>query len=229
MATSTPPPPSQQPPTTSSTSTPPTSTAATPLSPTDPTYTPPTIFSFPPFFTLQPNPTTRSSQLHSWSTHIQSYARSHRLFTLSLIDALPTPSLFTNPTISRSLSLRDARAVLNFMASPEGGNRAEWFPTSSSSTAKKTGAAGDEAGGGKAWIYWRRPEEWAAVLEEWVDRTGQKGTVLTLYEIVESDATRREEFWGMESELLVRSLGICVKRGKAQIFGGEGSEGVKFF
>lgn len=67
------------------------------------------------------------------------------------------------------------------------------------------------------------------VLEEWVDRTGQKGTVLTLYEIVEGDASRKEEFFGMDMELLIRSLGISVKRGKAQIFGGEGSEGVKFF
>ncbi|PVI08470.1 ESCRT-II complex, vps25 subunit [Periconia macrospinosa] len=197
-------------------------TTSTP-STSDP-YTYPPIYAFPPFFTLQPNPTTRSSQLHSWSTHIQAYARAHRLFTISLVDALPTP-LFTNPIIGRSLSLRDARAVLSWMASPEGGNRAEWInPT------KKLGKDAEEGGGGgKAWIYWRRPEEWAAMLEEWVERTGQKGTVLTLYEITESDATRREEFWGMDGELLNRSLGICVKRGKAQVFGSEGSEGVKFF
>lgn len=109
------------------------------------------------------------------------------------------------------------------MASPEGGNRAEWV----SAAGRKPGKDAEE--GGKAWIYWRRPEEWAAMLEEWVDRTGQKGTVLTLYEITESDATRREEFWGMDGELLVKSLAVCVKRGKAQVFGGEGSEGVKFF
>lgn len=87
----------------------------------------------------------------------------------------------------------------------------------------------DEESKVKCWIYWRRPEEWASVLEEWVERTGQKGTVLTLYEIVESDGTRREEFWGMEMELLRKCLGVSVKRGRAQIFGSEGSEGVKFF
>jgi ESCRT-II complex subunit VPS25 len=52
---------------------------------------------------------------------------------------------------------------------------------------------------------------------------------LTLYEIVEGDASRNEEFWGMDMDLLQKSLAVCVKRGKAQIFGGEGSEGVKFF
>jgi ESCRT-II complex subunit VPS25 len=113
------------------------------------------------------------------------------------------------------------------MTTSEGGNRAEWIPTSSSS-AKKKGPEEDD-GAGKAWIYWKRPEEWAAALEEWVDRTAQKGTVLTLYEITESDATRREEFHGMDADLLSKSLAICVKRGKAQIFGESGSEGVKFF
>jgi ESCRT-II complex subunit VPS25 len=110
------------------------------------------------------------------------------------------------------------------MASPEGGNRAEFISTN------RKGKAGEEGEGGKAWIYWRRPEEWAAVLEEWVERTGQRGTVLTLYEIAEGDASKREEFAGIDAELLQRSLGVCVKRGRAQVFGsgGEG-EGVKFF
>jgi ESCRT-II complex subunit VPS25 len=114
------------------------------------------------------------------------------------------------------------------MTTPEGGSRAEWFPLSTSSNKKAPkGEEGGEAG--KCWIYWRRPEEWASVIEEWVDRTGQKGTVLTLYEITESDATRREEFWGMDGVLLQKALAVCGKRGKAQIFGAEGSEGVKFF
>ncbi|KAJ4326080.1 hypothetical protein N0V94_000242 [Neodidymelliopsis sp. IMI 364377] len=184
---------------------------------------PPHYF-FPPFFTLQPVATTRSSQLQSWSTFIQSYCRFHRIFSLSLIDALSTP-LFHNTTLSRQLSLRDAKAILSWMASPEGGNRAEFI-----SSGNKKKSAADESEGGRVWIYWRRPEEWAAALEEWVDRTGQKGTVLTLYEIVEGEASEREEFKGMDMELLRASLGVCVKRGRAQIFssGGEG-EGVKFF
>lgn len=109
------------------------------------------------------------------------------------------------------------------MASTEGGNRAEFV---GAEKGKKKVAEDD---GGRCWIFWRRPEEWSAVLEEWVERTGQKGTVLTLYEIVEGDASAKEEFRGMDAELLMRSLAVSVKRGKAQIFGGEGSEGVKFF
>ncbi|KAF3000117.1 hypothetical protein E8E13_004105 [Curvularia kusanoi] len=196
---------------------------ATPTSEPANTFQFPPHYSFPPFFTLQPVLTTRSSQLQSWSTFIQSYCRAHRIFQLSLVDALPTP-LFTNTALARSLSLRDAKAILSWMASAEGGNRAEFI--SASGSKKKA----DEGEGGRVWIYWRRPEEWAALLEEWVDRTGQRGVVLTLYEIVEGEASVREEFAGMDMELLRVSLGVCVKRGKAQIFssGGEG-EGVKFF
>ena len=193
---------------------------------TDPTaFQFPPIYSFPPFYTLQPNPTTRSSQLSSWSALIQAYCQHAHLFTLTLADALSTP-LFANTRISRQLSLRDAKAVIQYMTTAEGGNRAEWIPTSGK--AGKAGSA-EEGGSGRCYVYWRRPEEWAAALEEWVERTGQKGTVLTLYELTESDSTRREAFWGMDGGLLNKSLAVCVKRGKAQVFGGEGSEGVKFF
>jgi ESCRT-II complex subunit VPS25 len=190
-----------------------------------PSFQFPPHYSFPPFFTLQPTASTRSSQLTSWSTLIQSYCRHNRIFALSLVDALNTP-LFHNATLRRRLNLRDAKAILTWMSSPEGGNRAEYI-SSDKSSKKKTAASDDD--GGRFWIYWRRPDEWSAALEEWVERTGQKGTVLTLYEIVEGDASRKEEFWGMDMELLLRSLVVSVKRGKAQIFGSEGGEGVKFF
>lgn len=48
---------------------------------------------------------------------------------------------------------------------------------------------GDSGGGDVVWIYWRTPEEWGALIEAWVDSTGQKGTVLTLYELVEGEGT----------------------------------------
>lgn len=80
-----------------------------------------------------------------------------------------------------------------------------------------------------AWIWWRNPEEWAGAIAEWVDETGQRNTVLTLYELTESEATLSQEFHGMDPELLQKSLGILVKRGKAQVFGQEDQQGVKFF
>jgi ESCRT-II complex subunit VPS25 len=37
------------------------------------------------------------------------------------------------------------------------------------------------------------------------------------------------EFHGMDPELLQKALSILVKRGKAQVFGQEDQQGVKFF
>ena len=58
---------------------------------------------------------------------------------------------------------------------------------------------------------------------------GQKNTVLTLYEISEGESTVSQDFHGMDPEILHRSLRVLVRRGKAQIFGSEDQQGVKFF
>ena len=164
-------------------------------------YTFPPHYFFPPFFSHQPNPLTRSSQFASWSTHILSYCRHHRLFSLTLIDALPTP-LFTNARLNRRLSLADAREILAWMATPPGGDRVEWIGAAKGKTSEK------------CWVYWRRPEEWAGVLETWVETTGQKGTVLTLYEIGEGDASKGQGkfFWFclFQSDLEESSRTDCV-------------------
>ncbi|OMP88272.1 Vacuolar protein-sorting-associated protein 25 [Diplodia seriata] len=185
------------------------------------TYKFPPHYSFPPFFTLQPVAATRASQLASWSAHVQAHCRHHRRFQLSLIDALDT-DLFWNKRLGKRLALRDARDVVDYMCGAEGGHRAEWVDGDK----KKSDGNGEAV---RAWIYWRRPEEWASLIEGWVDATGQKNTVLTLYELTESDATASQEFHGMDAELLQKSLQVLVKRGRAQVFGSEDSLGVKFF
>jgi len=95
---------------------------------------------------------------------------------------------------------------------------------------------GDEKGkgrgsgeGGEFWVWWRNVEEWAGLIADWVDETAQKNTVLTLYELTESEATLSQEFHGMDPELLQKALSVLVKRGKAQVFGQEDQQGVKFF
>jgi ESCRT-II complex subunit VPS25 len=37
------------------------------------------------------------------------------------------------------------------------------------------------------------------------------------------------EFHGMDAEMLQKALNVLVKRGKAQVFGSEDQQGVKFF
>ncbi|KAL3420767.1 ESCRT-II complex subunit [Phlyctema vagabunda] len=164
----------------------------------------PREYNFPPFFTRQTVATTYHAQCSKWQSLILSYCRAQRLFKLSLIDALDM-DLFWNRRLNKRLTLVDAREVVEFMRK-EG--RAEWIG----------------ADRNLVWIWWRNPEEWAAAIADWVDETGQKNTVLTLYELTESEATLSQG----KSKLL-KALSILVKRGKAQVFGQEDQQGVKFF
>ncbi|KAJ5899120.1 hypothetical protein N7495_003864 [Penicillium taxi] len=189
---------------------------------THPFSFPPT-YNFPPFFTPQPNTNTRRDQLQKWSSLIQSWCRHHRQYRLSLIEAVESP-LFHNAALRKRLDLREARAVLDWMAKSEeeggGGLRAEWIDSP---------AGGSQAPKTVAWIWWRRPEEWADAIGDWIDETGQRGAVLTVYELVEGETTESREFHGMDTDAMLKTLNVLVKRGKAQVFGSEGQEGVKFF
>jgi ESCRT-II complex subunit VPS25 len=226
------------------------------------TFTWPREYSFPPFFTRQTNLTTLHAQLTKWSALVLSYCAYHRIFKLSLSEAAGTATsatavsilsglhsaeetqhanveeLFHNRRLHRRLSYADIREVMDFMRK-EG--RVEYVSSSGSS-----GSAG--AGGDVVWVYWRTPEEWAGLVERWVEETAQKGTVLTLYELTQGEGVRgtgelleapgvllvvfadaRADFYGLDPDLLQKALSILVKRGKAQIFGQEDSLGVKFF
>ena len=41
-------------------------------------------------------------------------------------------------------------------------------------------------------VYWLKPEEWANSIANWIDETGQKNAVLTLYELTEGDLAMTE-------------------------------------
>ncbi|KAI1805336.1 ESCRT-II complex, vps25 subunit [Daldinia bambusicola] len=203
------------------------SSTPTPNPSSQPPFDFPREYHFPPFFTRQTNLTTHHSQLEKWSSLILSYARHHRLFRLSLsYEGTPCEDLFRNRGINRSLKLADAREVLEFMRK-EG--RAELVGAGKDGENGNGGGGGTGGGGDVYWVYWRTPEEWAGLVEAWVDETAQKGAVLTLYELTDGEGTRGTEFYGLDPDLLQKALQVLVKRGKAQIFGQEDQQGVKFF
>ena len=180
-------------------------------SPTD-TFQFPQIHNWPPFFTLQTTTSSRQAQLEKWSRLIQRYCRHHKIFELSVVD-YQDRDLFKNEQLKKKLYADDIRKVIEFMVSPDGQQRAEWVTSNKAS----------------AWIYWRRPEEWANSIAAWVDDTGQKGSVLTLYEIVEGEASEGQEFHGMDMTVLRKGLAVLTKQSKAQVFGADDQQGVKFF
>ncbi|EHK23847.1 uncharacterized protein TRIVIDRAFT_26754, partial [Trichoderma virens Gv29-8] len=186
----------------------------------------PREYFFPAFFTRQTNLTIHHAQLTKWSALILAYARHHRLFRITL-SAAADSDLFFNRGIDRRLAPPDIREVLDFMRKD---GRAEFVRSGSSNGAADASSSASAASAGDVvFLYWRKPEEWAALVEAFVEETAQKGSVLTVYELTEGENTRGTEFHGMDNQVLMKALNILVKRGKAQIFGSEDSLGVKFF
>ncbi len=118
----------------------------------------PKSYNYPPLFSPQPTLQTRHGQLRRWSILIQKYCRHYHIYQISVIDALDTP-LFHNSVLKKRLSLEDAKEIIDYMTSEEGNERAEWLSPEKVS----------------AWIWWRKPEEWANTIVSWVEETGQKG------------------------------------------------------
>ncbi|KAK4077113.1 uncharacterized protein Triagg1_4080 [Trichoderma aggressivum f. europaeum] len=227
-----------------------------PQQPSSPSFPFPREYFFPAFFTRQTNITIHHAQLTKWSALILAYARHHRLFRIT-ISAAADSDLFFNRAIDRRLSPPDIREVLDFMRKD---GRAEFIRPGASNGAAdaSSSSASDAASGDVVFLYWRKPAEWAALVEAFVEETAQKGSVLTVYELTEGENTRGTgklnqetpshiksrhsnpakrtcanqdlaEFHGMDNQVLMKALNILVKRGKAQIFGSEDSLGVKFF
>lgn len=132
----------------------------------------PREYHFPPFFTRQTNLTTHHAQRTKWSSLILAYARHHGLFRLALSSAADS-DLFYNRRLDRRLGPADIRDVVDYMRKD---GRAEYV------------GGGDS--GDVVFLYWRKPDEWAALVERYVEDTGQKGSVLTVYELVEGDGTK---------------------------------------
>ncbi|CAG9998971.1 unnamed protein product [Clonostachys byssicola] len=174
----------------------------------------PREYSFPAFFTRQTNLTTHHAQLSKWSALVLAYARHHRIFRLGL-SAAADSDLFYNRRLDRRLGMPDIRELLDFMKKD---GRIEYA------------SGGNGSGEGEVvFVYWRKPEEWARKIEKYVEETGQKGSVLTVYELGEGEGTRGTEIHGIDNEVLLKALNVLVRKGRAQIFGQDDSQGVKFF
>ncbi|KAF4465725.1 vacuolar [Fusarium albosuccineum] len=195
-------------------------------------FTFPREYHFPAFFTRQTNLTTLHAQRTKWADLILAYARHNRIFRLSLSEAADS-DLFVNRRLDRRLQFDDIRDIVIFMHKD---GRVEYV--------------GGGTSGDVVFLYWRKPEEWAELVENYVEETGQKGSVLTVYELVEGDGTKGTgrfppmtvvtpgpshgahqplDIHGMDTDVLLKALNVLVKRGKAQIFGQDDSLGVKFF
>lgn len=82
---------------------------------------------------------------------------------------------------------------------------------------KSSGKSNSAAAKSGIIVYWRRPQEWATLITDWVDETGQNGSVFTLYELVSGDAVQRQEFRGLHPAVLLQVVDVLVRRGRASV------------
>jgi len=169
-------------------------------------------YTFPPFFTIQPNSETREKQLEAWKSLVLAYAKLHRIESLVVSEAL-TSDLFSNTAIKRSLDKEGATLVLDQLAAS---GHVEW----------------EDATKAKCLVMWRSPQEWGDIIYRWVDATGQQQSVCTLYELNEGTDTKDQDFHGLGVPLLTKALDALQVKGRAALMQIEedsaGFDGVKF-
>lgn len=67
-------------------------------------------------------------------------------------------------------------------------------------------------------IYWRSLAEWAKALHDYVEKTGQLGTILTVYELTSlEDPLMHDDLRNIDYNLFVKVLDVLIKQGKAQV------------
>lgn len=178
-------------------------------------FTFPKIHSFPPLYTKQPNATILSTQLDSWSQIILQYCEYFRITSMTLNGTVKSsqlvdvgksdslPPLFVNNAINRSVSADFQSAIFSHLIHKV--KKAEYINPKN-----------PELG---IYVYWRSITEWAQLLYDFVDKTGQLGTVLTLYELTKAeDSGLPESLRNLDEELLVKVLkDVLIKQGRAQL------------
>ncbi len=149
-------------------------------------FTYPQIYNFPPFFTRQPNDQTWQSQLQTWITLLIQFAKHHRIWILDENgDAISygdmnTPdqlddldeydddtqqkksvaefgNIFDNVKLKRKLKRETILEIYKELITQ---GYAEWEEKRNSKKSFNRS--------GNVIIFWKRPEEWAGIISDWV-------------------------------------------------------------
>jgi ESCRT-II complex subunit VPS25 len=162
---------------------------------------------FPPLYTKQRNVETERQRKEDWIKIIVAWAQERRVSEILVKKEVSEQGeLFRNKQIDRHLSLEDAVEILDHVADRGYG---EWVVGS-----EKQKNSEKE----RFLVLTRSVAEWAALVYKYVDRTGQMGNVLTVYELLEGEDTEKEEFYGMERSLFQKVLVFLESHNQAKVF-----------
>lgn len=175
-------------------------------------------YSFPPFFTLQPNEETRRKQLDAWCQLVLAHQKFLKKTSLDLKESADN-DLFYNRQLKRRLN---AEGILVVMEELRRRGNLEWISGGSRN-------CGPSSLIGVARIIWRSTEEWANLVYQWARDTGHINSVCTLFELTDGEDTEDQAFHGLDKPVLMAALRYLEQHSQAEIIMFDGNEGVKFF
>eukprot|EP00892_Ulva_mutabilis_P006091 jgi/Ulvmu1/3854/UM018_0073.1 len=169
-------------------------------------FTFPAFFSYPPYFTLQPNKESQAKQIELWKQLLLQYAKAKRKYKYYLKEDSCHP--FHNPMIQRSLSLEGRQAVCSALVA-EG--KAEWVGKDQT----------------VCLVTIQPVPLWASTIHD-VVRTRFTTSIVTIEELHSGDEARGTELEGLPEELIHRALQVLEKQGHVSMFSTDKGTGVKF-
>ena len=83
----------------------------------------------------------------------------------------------------------------------------------------------------RIFVYWRSIQEVAEAIHKWADDTGRIGSVETVLDLCDDDENKKEIFYKMPVEIVLKACASLQQVGKAQVFYSDNTDthGVKFF
>lgn len=148
-------------------------------------------------YRLQPNAQTFSHQLGLWTSLFLSYCKFYRIFTIDVTaedGGSRLGSLFWNQGIrSKAQRYTAPGMVLIDRANFVGRLQPSAIKQLVNHLLKEGLVAPDppkqSPTAATYLIYWRKPQEWAKLLLQYVEDNGLKGSIMTVYEITDGDMT----------------------------------------
>lgn len=162
------------------------------------------------FLRLQPHAETRAKQISAWRNLLLEYCKATKKCTIDIREASGLP-VFNNTNINRKLDPAFILAILSDL--------------------QRTGNAAALDKQKNRWeVYWHTLDEWGSLVYNYVNGKGFVNTVMTLYELTQSDDVQGEDFFELESDILVKALRKLESNGKCELIVTDDQvEGVKFF
>ncbi|QLG71461.1 hypothetical protein HG535_0B05030 [Zygotorulaspora mrakii] len=181
----------------------------------------PAIYSFPPFFTRQPNALIRKQQITSWIEVILQYCKLKKCWSMTVegspVEGNPNDSninpltggtdnsIFTNSEIQRSVPQVFVEEIWCQMCEENKAVGADQGPKDSS----------------RYYILWRNFDSWASLVLQWFEDAGKLNQVVTIYELTQGDETMTWEFHGMPEQLMAYCLKPLEQRNRATLINDE--------